>query len=811
MGLKDSIFFAKVFRDATGFDPYPYQERLATAEELPSRLSVPTGLGKTAAVVLSWLWRRRLTPDEAVRRATPRRLVYCLPMRVLVEQTEGCCRSWLGKLDLLAEKAPKEHPEDKVAVHVLMGGDLEIDWDNWPERDQILIGTQDMLLSRALNRGYAMSRFRWPIHFGLLNNDCLWVMDEVQLMGPGLATTAQFEGLRRRFSTGKPTRSLWLSATLDPSWIDTVDLRPYLPELKPGGLEDDDRGQDHVDRLLSAPKSLARAGVKLTDENSKGGHKDYVAALADEVAVRHRSGKTTLVIVNQVERSQALTVELSGRKLEAEILLVHSRFRPPERRELEARLREPPPPDGRIVVATQAVEAGVDMTSAVLVTELAPWPSIVQRCGRCNRYREEEDSEIFWIDIELEAKGLHLPYSPEELAEAREKLEELDSASPGNLPPVTSGPPNSMVLRARDLVELFDTDPDLSGFDVDVSPYIREADDREVQVFWREFGNEPEKHEPRPWRDELCSASLGQLRAFLKKVVKKKPRRAWIWDNLDGRWRRLKEEQIRPGLVIMAEDALGGYDPDLGFNPKYTGAVTTISKFDEPPESYTGDQRSSPGFFVTLMDHLGDVEGAMDGLLRSLGGFEDRVLQLAACWHDTGKSHPVFQATMTSCLDEDDRRRLGLWAKSICHSKHERPGFRHELASMLAWLEHHDGDPDADLVAYLIAAHHGRVRLGLRALPTEKEAPDGRRFARGIWEGDKLPELELANGERVPETTLRLELMELGLGPQGPSWTSRTRRLLIEHGPFRLAWLETLLRIADWRGSALETEGDHDA
>jgi hypothetical protein len=48
-----------------------------------------------------------------------------------------------------------------------------------------------MLLSRALNRGYGMSRYRWPMHFGLLNNDCLWVMDEVQLMGSGLTTSLQ--------------------------------------------------------------------------------------------------------------------------------------------------------------------------------------------------------------------------------------------------------------------------------------------------------------------------------------------------------------------------------------------------------------------------------------------------------------------------------------------------------------------------------------------------------------------------------------------------------------------------------------------
>jgi hypothetical protein len=72
-----------------------------------------------------------------------------------------------------------------------MGGADDGEWDQHPERDAILIGTQDMLLSRVLNRGYGMSRYRWPVHFGLLSNDCLWVMDEVQNMGSGLVTTAQ--------------------------------------------------------------------------------------------------------------------------------------------------------------------------------------------------------------------------------------------------------------------------------------------------------------------------------------------------------------------------------------------------------------------------------------------------------------------------------------------------------------------------------------------------------------------------------------------------------------------------------------------
>jgi CRISPR-associated endonuclease/helicase Cas3 len=103
----------------------------------------------------------------------------------------------------------------------------------------------------------------------------------------------------------------------------------------------------------------------------------------------------------------------------------------------------------------------------------------------------------------------------------------------------------------------------------------------------------------------------------------------------------------------------------------------------------------------------------------------------------------------------------------------------------------------------LIAAHHGKVRLSLRAMPDEQEPPDGRRYARGIWEDDRLPALDF-DGEQIPETTLRLALMELGEGAQGPSWTARTQALLAEYGPFRLAWLEALVRIADWRATRQE-------
>ena len=225
--------FDDFFRAAfDGRDPFDYQKRLATEAELPSLVHVPTGAGKTAAVLGAWLWRRMTKPESVGRR-----LVYCLPMRTLVEQTRNVAKRAIESLAL----------QSRFTVRTLMGGEIEIkrrgssSWDAEPERESIIIGTQDMLLSRALNRGYAMSRYKWPVHFGLLNNDCLWVFDEVQLMGNGLATSAQLAAFKREFKTAGRGHSLWMSATLKKDWLKTVDWKEQVDTLEVITLSEADR------------------------------------------------------------------------------------------------------------------------------------------------------------------------------------------------------------------------------------------------------------------------------------------------------------------------------------------------------------------------------------------------------------------------------------------------------------------------------------------------------------------------------------------------------------------------------------------
>lgn len=141
--------FSNYFERSAGFSPRSWQRELAEQNHCEDRLlRVPTGFGKTLGVLGAWLYRRVELNDDA----WPRRLVWCLPMRVLVEQTENEVRQVLDRLGVLWCGSGSH--EGKVGVHLLMGGADSGDWHLHPEHPAVLIGTQDMLLSRALNRGY---------------------------------------------------------------------------------------------------------------------------------------------------------------------------------------------------------------------------------------------------------------------------------------------------------------------------------------------------------------------------------------------------------------------------------------------------------------------------------------------------------------------------------------------------------------------------------------------------------------------------------------------------------------------------------
>lgn len=872
--------FEKFFeRLSGGLGPHPWQSELTADTSCRNRLiRVPTGLGKTLGVIGAWVWHR-LGQGQA---EWPRRLVWCLPMRVLVEQTEQEVRRVLDEMGVLWDG--KSDHRGKVGVHVLMGGSDAGEWHLYPEECAVLIGTQDMLLSRAMNRGYGSPRARWPMEFGLLNHDALWVMDEVQLMDVGLATATQLQAFREQ-DVGKqhrPCVTWWMSATLQRDWLakspDTTTMASSVPLLSIAGSE--------------------RHGL-LWEGVSKPCRLHEVAKerdLAQRVAQAHiDAGRgidgPTLVVVNRVERAVEISDFLIKDKLlkGTEIRLIHSRFRPHERKGWrEEFLHRAACESGadRIIVTTQVVEAGVDISAAVLFTDLAPWPSLVQRFGRCARWGGT--AQVHVIDFMPKDDKAAAPYANDELDAARAALTKLGDVSPLHLeafeeqhpellPELYRYQPKNLLLR-HELDELFDTTPDLTGADIDISRFIRSGEERDLSVFWLDVQKQQNPDPKRqPCRDELCAVPFLKARDWLcgkETSTSKAPRlkpgmRAWVWDWLDGAWRSAERRDLYPGQTVLVAAECGGYDTKMGWSADAKVAYQLVSStemsLDEQADASQDDESLSAYPWKSITTHGRETGSLARAITSALDNELSDLFDLAGRWHDAGKVFPAFQNSIVGS-ERPVTRELAKAPQDAWLSGRRlypmgngmrRPGFRHELISVLALfsvLQRHHPDHPAllgpwrdlfrqmgagftehaapelppseleqevlaldsnqfNLLAYLICSHHGKLRLAWHAVPADQGAASPTPRLRGVEAGDEVPPVRLCNATgniyQLPGFMAELDLAAAGLNPKyGTGWTERVLGLLRRHGPFALAWMEALLRAADQRASRDSSTAD---
>lgn len=791
-----------------GFEPYSYQTRLATSESLPQVMEVPTGAGKTLAVAAAWFYRR-FSGDY---RDTPNRLVYVLPTRALVEQTAAVFEA--ASTRLFAAQMLPEH----VPVRILMGDQADDDWGTEGDHPCVVVGTQDMVLSRLLNRGFALPRTRWPMAAGALSHDSWFVWDEVQLMANGLTTSIQIAAAREtpRYGVFAPSSDLWMSATISSESLRTVDFSPPDPGDKSRWfqLEPTETDGEPLKSVVAARRTIRRARV--SSPSARSAPNAYAQELANHVAAvsphwLNATHPLLLIIVNTVARAQAVHEALApwAEAKDYELGLLHSRFRGAERSRLSDWIHRQHSGQPRVVVSTQVLEAGVDLDASHLITELAPWSSLVQRMGRLNRRGRLANATAEWIDL---SEAVAAPYLPEHTNRARSWLSAHEGATVTPHDLLSQAPPGSdlptrLVLRRRDLDELFDTTPELAGGDIDVSGFVRDLTEScDVQVFWRPhaaFDN----HAPTIWPDpeELCPVSIGRL----KELLQARDALAWVRIGDDLAWRTTPAAGIVPGGTYGLSTEVGGYSPVRGFDASEKDSVLpTRNDFTDRRHTQEGDRVST---WCSLEQHGLDTRRHLEELIEGLGPNWSalapyrQTLLLAATLHDRGKASDVFQQAIIN----RDQAPAGtnLWAKAPAMARYEVPHFRHELAGALALLEAPPPELadlpaiEQNLVLYLVASHHGRVRLSVRAHP--EEVRSGSSNVLGIRDQSSVPAASWST-LRAEATTVSLDPIRLGQSPWGDSWTTRVQSLLDHFGPYRLLALETLLRIADWRASAEE-------
>ncbi len=358
--------FREYFRSAfDGKDPFPFQ--MGVARELLAGNNVvalaPTGSGKTLAPVAAFSYARRNGLDLADR------LIYALPQRTLTVALRDSVKHML------------ERAEPDLRVTIQTGTMPE---DPYLEGD-VIFTTIDQLLSAYIEVPVSLPKRLANIPAGALLGS-LVVFDEFHLLEPGraLATALDLAVQLRPFS-----RTLLMSATFPRSGLEEILRRAQAVLVE------------------VSPEEIATIPSQRNKRRTYVWHHEPLAAGAALDAHRDR----TIVVVNRVDRAQELYCEIKqgvlDRGMEARVLLLHSRFLPEDRQQREGDVIALFKRDGAgraILVATQVVEVGLDITCDTLHSEVATAAALFQRSGRCARY-EDQDGTVHVYGLETTVRG----------------------------------------------------------------------------------------------------------------------------------------------------------------------------------------------------------------------------------------------------------------------------------------------------------------------------------------------------------------------------------------------------------------------
>lgn len=397
-------------------------------------LQAPTGAGKTFAALAPFVlgqWGRNNGPAA-------RKMIYSLPLRVLAgslkSQYEEDLPTTVGGAPLRFTTQYGGALDDRF----LDGGD-----EYWmPENNNVVPGTRhaifttiDQTLSGYIGTPLSVPYRQSNVLYGSILSGAL-VFDEFHLLDPQRSFQTALHLLRK-----SPWPVLVMTATMS-----RIMRRELCDILNAEPITVDDEDIPHIKSQQDTKKYIHVSNGSLAGKT-----------------VVDNLGERTLVICNRVNRAQEIYEEVIAELDERgdldnyETCLLHSRLLPDDRDEKETQVESwfgKENPTRAIVVATQVVEAGLDISADVMHTEVSPIDSFLQRIGRTARFEEKEATIYVYALPSMEKEGDFLPYDKTSTEVTYCELEDLDGESAltyGDLQPLIDtvlGEPHTRIMES---------------------------------------------------------------------------------------------------------------------------------------------------------------------------------------------------------------------------------------------------------------------------------------------------------------------------------------------------------------------------